>query len=134
MDNVETASALSQHSEASSCGSALSAEARAAASSAPVEEPMLELSGSEELDILGIEAGKCENSPPHSPAFEELLEVVTRAVEKLKIDWPPEMHEATKKSKPRCRDRGISPSPREYLAPMFIYIPIYWVPGRRAMG
>ena len=98
VDNVETASAPSQRSEASS-RSAQGMEARAAASSVPREEPMLELSGSEELDILGIEAGECERSPPHSPAYEELLEVVTRAVAKLNIDWPAEVQEATVKSK-----------------------------------
>ncbi|CAM4341551.1 unnamed protein product [Leuciscus chuanchicus] len=100
VDNAETASALSQHSEASSRSSAQGAEARAAASSAPVAGPMLELSGSEELESMSIDAGECENQISiHSPAFEELLEVVTRAVDKLKIDWPSEVQEATVKSK-----------------------------------
>jgi hypothetical protein len=31
-----------------------------------------------------------EGSPPLSPQYEELVEVVTRAVAKLDISWPPE--------------------------------------------
>ncbi|XDV52010.1 hypothetical protein PO909_020792 [Leuciscus waleckii] len=89
-DDVEMASALSQHSAASYIGPAHGSEARSAASSACNEDLMLELSGSEELDILSIEAGECEDSPPHSLAFKELLEVVTQAVAKLNIDWPAE--------------------------------------------
>ncbi|ROL53490.1 hypothetical protein DPX16_20029 [Anabarilius grahami] len=39
---------------------------------------------------LSVEAAETEDSPPQSPAFEELLEVVTRAVAKLNIEWPSE--------------------------------------------
>ncbi len=49
---------------------------------------MLTLSSSEEVDVLNIKAGETEDSPPHSPTFEELVEVLTRAVAKLNIDWP----------------------------------------------
>lgn len=52
------------------------------------ESLMLVLSSSEELDVLSIDAGDIEDSPPLSPAYEELLEVVTRAVNMLNIDWP----------------------------------------------
>lgn len=38
---------------------------------------MLRLSSSEELDILSINAGDIEDSPPLFPAYDELLEVVT---------------------------------------------------------
>ncbi len=56
-------------------------EARAAVSSAPIEAHTLQLSDSEELD-----AANARDSPPQSRAYEELVEVVTRAVEKLCID------------------------------------------------
>lgn len=47
------------------------------------------------IDILGIEAGGSEDSPPQ----EELLEVVIRAVARLSIGWPSEKQETFKKSK-----------------------------------
>lgn len=52
-------------------------EAHSAASSALSESPMLSLSSSKEVDILSNETGDFEDSPPLSPAYEELLEVVT---------------------------------------------------------
>ncbi|XP_056128064.1 polymeric immunoglobulin receptor-like [Rhinichthys klamathensis goyatoka] len=55
------------------------------------EDPMLQLSGSEESDNSSIEAGDVElDQPLHAPAQEELVEVLTRAVAKLRIDWPQE--------------------------------------------
>ncbi|KAL0147294.1 hypothetical protein M9458_057396 [Cirrhinus mrigala] len=48
---------------------------------------------SEEADIESVE------ETPQSEQYEELLEVVTRAVEKLKIDWPAESHSEPQKSK-----------------------------------
>lgn len=52
--------------------------------------PMFELSDSEKLDILSIEAGEiAESSPLHSPAHEELVEVLTHAA-KLNINCPQE--------------------------------------------
>ncbi|XP_051748176.1 ribonuclease inhibitor-like [Ctenopharyngodon idella] len=62
--------------------SPLVVEARTAVSSHQREAPALQLSSSEELDVVGVDAGD-EDSPSQSPAYEELLEVVTRAVEKL---------------------------------------------------
>lgn len=57
-------------------------EACSAVSSAPSEGSVLQLTSSEEVDVLSIKAREFEDSPPHSPAFEELLEVVTRTVAK----------------------------------------------------
>lgn len=48
---------------------------------------MLSVSGSEELDVLSIEASDLGDSPAYSPQCEELVEVVTRTVAKLNIDW-----------------------------------------------
>ncbi len=55
-------------------------EARAAGSSSPIEAHTLQLSDSEELDAAN--SRDTEDSPPQSRAYEELVEVVTRAVEK----------------------------------------------------
>ncbi len=45
----------------------------------------LHLASSEEVDTEGA-----RDPPPQSPQYEELLEGMTRAVAKLKIDWPAE--------------------------------------------
>ncbi len=62
---------------------------------------MFELSDSEELDVLGTEAGEiAENSPLHSPACEELVDVLSRAaVAKLNFNWPQEKQEVQMKSR-----------------------------------
>lgn len=57
---------------------------------------MLALSSSEEVDIVSIEAEDLEDSPPLSPAYEELVEFVTCVIAKLNIDWPAEKQEAGK--------------------------------------
>ncbi len=88
---LETAAAHSQSSSDSSDLPTPRAEARPAASSTREENPMFELSDSEELDVLSIEAGEfAESSPLHSHAHEELVDVLTRAVAKLNINWPQE--------------------------------------------
>lgn len=51
------------------------------------------------LGYLSIEPGEIEDSSPLSSAYEELLELITRAVAKLYIDWPAEKQEALRKSK-----------------------------------
>ncbi len=61
---LETAAAHSQSSSDSSDVLTPRAEARIAASSAREEDPMFELSDSEELDVLSIEAGKIAGSSP----------------------------------------------------------------------
>ncbi len=97
---LETAAAHSQSSSGSSDILTPRVEARIAASSAREEDPMFELSDSEELDVLSFEAGEIAGtSPPHSPAFEELVDVLSRAVAKLNINWPQEKQEVQVKSK-----------------------------------
>ncbi len=90
LGELETAAAHSQSSSDSSDHLTPRAEARIAASSAQEEDPMFELSDSEELlDVLSIEAGEiAESSPLHSHAHEELVDVLTPAVAKLNINWP----------------------------------------------
>lgn len=41
---------------------------------------MLYLSGSKELDVVSMDPGDVVDSPPHTPAYEELIEVITCAV------------------------------------------------------
>ncbi len=67
-------------------------EARAAVSSAPIEAQTLQLSDSEELYVVCVNARDTEDSPPQSCAYEELVEVVTRAV-----DWPAEKEDVRSK-------------------------------------
>ncbi|XDV15099.1 hypothetical protein PO909_015239 [Leuciscus waleckii] len=99
-DENETATALSHSSSEDPEVPAHGAEARAAASSARDQGPMLELSASEEVDVLSIEADDHErNSPVHGNAYEELIEVVTRAVARLNIRWPQDEQGTQVKSK-----------------------------------
>ncbi len=56
-------------------------EACAVVSSTPIEAQTLQLSDSEELDVVSVNARDTEDSPPQSRAYEELVEVVTRAVD-----------------------------------------------------
>lgn len=58
-------------------------ETRAVVSSPQSESLMLQLSSSEELDVLSTDAGKVEDLPPHSPAYKELVEFITHAMAKL---------------------------------------------------
>lgn len=61
VENVEMTLAHSQLSETSSDAPTQGSEVRFAASSALGEDPMLEMSGSEELDILSVKAGEIED-------------------------------------------------------------------------
>ncbi len=74
-------------------------EARAAVSSTPILTQTLQLSDSEELDVASANARDTEDSPPQSRAYEELVEVVTRAVERLIIDWPAERDDVRSEGK-----------------------------------
>lgn len=94
----DTASAPSQPSSASSSAHTRDPETRSEASSAQSERLMLGFSSSEELDVLSIEEGDLGDSPAQSPQYEELLEVVTRAMARLNIEWPAERQEALRKS------------------------------------
>ncbi len=94
---VETGTALSLPSPDRFSASYQGWEARAAVSSAPIEAHTLQLSDSEELDAAN--ARDTEDSPPQSRAYEELVEVVMRAVEKLNIDWPAEREDVRSRGK-----------------------------------
>ncbi len=60
-----------------------------------------------------------EDSPPQSPQYEELLEVVTRAVAKLDIDWPAEKKSEPQKSRLDERFLRARPPPPHRSLPFF---------------
>ncbi len=117
---VETGTALSLPSPDRSSASSQGWKARAAVSSTPIEAQTLQLSDSEELDVVSANARDTEDLPPQSRAYEELVEVVTRAIEKLSIDWPAEREDVRSKGKlderflpshaqPQCRGLPFFP-------------------------
>lgn len=57
------------------------------------------MSSSKESDVMSLEQDETGDPSPQSIQYEELLEVVVRAVEKLKIDWPDERQEDHLESK-----------------------------------
>ncbi|CAM4576079.1 unnamed protein product [Leuciscus chuanchicus] len=116
--DVETGSALSQPPSNRSSASHQGVEARVAVSSPPMEAPILQLSSSEELDIVSIDA-ESEDSPPQSHAFEELLDVITRAVERLFIEWPEDRQGARSKSKLDERFLPSRAQPQRRSLPFF---------------
>ncbi|ROI15732.1 hypothetical protein DPX16_20270 [Anabarilius grahami] len=99
-EGLETGPALSLPSPVASASVSIRRqEARVAVSSAPVDTVTLMASSSEELDVVSVATGESEDPPLQSPASEELMEVLSRAVAKLNIDWPAEKQEQTVRSK-----------------------------------
>lgn len=81
------------------------------------EAAVLHISSSEELDIESIDTGEAEDSLPHSSAYEEQVEVVSRVVARLNIDWPAEKQDVRRKSKldDRCLPSQAQPPHRGLL-------------------
>ncbi|KAI2649255.1 Transposon Ty3-G Gag-Pol polyprotein [Labeo rohita] len=73
------------------------------------------LSSSEEVDLESA----IEEPLPQSLQYEELLEVVTRAVDKLKIDWPAEVKATPQRSKLDERFLRSKPPPPMRSLPFF---------------
>ncbi|KAI2646175.1 Transposon Ty3-G Gag-Pol polyprotein [Labeo rohita] len=115
LEGMETGDPLSpslpDRSDARSEGS----EARTAATSSQGTGSSLHLSSSEEGNLESA----VEEPLPQSPQYEELLEVVTRAVEKLNIDWPAEKKAAPQKSKLDERFLRSKPPPPTRSLPFF---------------
>ena len=116
--DVETGSALSQPLSDRSSASHQGVEARVAVSSPPMEAPVLQLSSSEELDVVSVEA-EPEDSPPQSHAFEELLDVITRAVDRLSIEWSEDRQDVRSKSKLDERFLPSRAQPQRRSLPFF---------------
>ncbi len=113
----------------------------------PIKAQTLQLSDSEELDVASANAIYTEDSPPQSHAYEELVEVLTRAVERLNIDWPAEREGVRSKSRldehvlpsrtqpqpqrqglpffPRCGDHGRNQFLIEFIVHKHHTIPLY---------
>lgn len=68
-EGFEMGPALSLQSPAGSSAFPWDLEAHVVVSSIPGEAPVLQLSGSEELDIVSMDPGDVEDSPPHTPAY-----------------------------------------------------------------
>ncbi|KAI2662377.1 Transposon Ty3-G Gag-Pol polyprotein [Labeo rohita] len=75
----------------------------------------LPISSSEEVDVVSVD----EAAAPQFPQYEELLEVVTRAVAKLSIDWPAEPLVEPQKSKLDERFLRSRPPPARRSLPFF---------------
>lgn len=83
MEGIKTGPAFSLPSPAGSSALSLGLEVCTVASSTWGVSLVLQLSSSEEVDVLSIKAGEIEDLPLLSPVYEELVEVVTCAVSKL---------------------------------------------------
>ncbi len=114
---VEMGTALSLPSPDRFSASYQGWEAHAAVSSTPIEAHTLQLSDSEELDAAN--ARDTEDLPPQSCAYEKLVEVVTRAVEKLCIDWPAEREDVRLRGKLDKRFLPSSAQPQRWGLPFF---------------
>ncbi len=99
-EGMETGGSLSLSSPVRSIAHSLGSEARSAVSSPQRAGSALHLSPSEEEDVEST-----DYSPIQSPQYEELLEVVTRAVAKLNIDWP--TYNQTEKQRNKLDERFL---------------------------
>ena len=116
VEGMETGQSLSPSTSARSGTQSLESEARSAVPSTQGEGSTLRLSSSEEeVDVESLD----RDSPPHSPQYEELLEVVTRAVAKLNIDWPTEKAAEPQRSKLDERFLRASQPPPSRGLPFF---------------
>ena len=122
--DVETGSALSQPSPAGSSASLPALEARTeAATFARVEAhdvQELRLSSSEELDVESFASEETgDSSRQHTSGDHELMNVLSRAVEKLSIEWPADRQESIYKSKLDDRFLSAPPQPSRRCLPFF---------------
>ncbi|KAL0159530.1 hypothetical protein M9458_043255, partial [Cirrhinus mrigala] len=111
LEGMETGDPLSPSSPSRSVARSVGSEARSAATSSQGTGSSLLVSSSGEGDLENV-----TESLPQSPQYEELLEVVTRAVAKLNISWPAEEVAAPQRSKLDERFlRSKNPPPRRSL-------------------
>ncbi|KAI2668278.1 putative uridine nucleosidase 2 [Labeo rohita] len=115
VEGMETGDPLSPASPTKSAARPSGSEARAAVSSPRGSASTLPISSSEEVDVVSLE----EAAAPQFPQYEELLEVVTRAVAKLSIDWPAEPLVEPQKSKLDERFLRSRPPPARRSLPFF---------------
>ncbi|KAI2665226.1 Exocyst complex protein exo70 [Labeo rohita] len=118
LEEMETGEPLSPSSPARSTDRSVGSEARSAATSPHGTGSSIHLSSSEEVDVKS----PVEEPFPQSLQYEELLEVVTRTVSNLNIDWPAEEKAEPQRSKlderllrsniVRLGERGYKAMPR----------------------
>ncbi|KAL0176947.1 hypothetical protein M9458_029277, partial [Cirrhinus mrigala] len=112
LEGMETGDPLSPSSPSRSAARSVGSEARSAATSSQGAGSSLLLSSSGEGDLEDLKTEPL----PLSPQYEELLEVVTRAVAKLNISWPAEEESTPQRSKLDERFlRNKNPPPRRSL-------------------
>ncbi|KAL0195548.1 hypothetical protein M9458_009120, partial [Cirrhinus mrigala] len=112
LEGMETGDPLSPSSPSRSAAHSVGSEARSAATSSQGAGSSLLLSSSGEGDLEDVKTEPL----PLSPQYEELLEVVTRAVAKLNISWPAEEESTPQRSKLDERFlRNKNPPPRRSL-------------------
>ncbi|KAL0173082.1 hypothetical protein M9458_033393, partial [Cirrhinus mrigala] len=112
---METGDPLSPSLPGRSDARSEGSEARTAATSSQGAGSSLLLSSSEDVDLESA----IEEPLPQSLQYEELLEVVTRAVDKLKIDWPAEVKATPQRSKLDERFLRSKPPPPMRSLPFF---------------
>ncbi|KAI2646369.1 Transposon Ty3-G Gag-Pol polyprotein [Labeo rohita] len=115
VEGMETGDPLSSASPTRSAARPSGSEARTAVSSPRGSASTLAISSSEEVDVVSVD----EAAAPQFPQYEELLEVVTRAVAKLSIDWPAEPLVEPQKSKLDERFLRSRPPPARRSLPFF---------------
>ncbi len=133
-ESLETGMSFSPSSPARSSAQSVGSEAcSVTVSSTPRESTALVSSSSEEEGSASVEQNEAVGLPPQSVSFEELLEVVTRAVAKSKIEWPGDKeHQEHPKSKlDECSLRSRSLPPHRGLPFSLIYIRNYLYLGIR---
>ncbi len=111
---LETSMSFSPSSPARSNAQSVGLEASSeTVSSTPRESTALVSTSFEEEGSASIERDEAVGLPPQSVSFEEQLEVVTRAVEKLNIEWPADKerqeHPKSKVDKRLLRSRSPPP-------------------------
>ncbi len=111
---LETGMSFSPSSPARSSAQLVGSEARSVTVSSTLRESTaLVSSSSEEEGSASVERNEAVGLPPQSVSFEELLEVVTRAVAKSKIEWPGDKehqeHPKSKLDERSLRSRSLPP-------------------------
>ncbi|KAI2653767.1 Transposon Ty3-G Gag-Pol polyprotein [Labeo rohita] len=115
LEGMETGDPLSPSLPGRSDARSEGSEARTAATSSQGAGSSLLLSSSEEVDLESA----IEEPLPQSLQYEELLEVVTRAVDKLNIDWPAKVKATPQRSKLDERFLRSKPPPPMRSLPFF---------------
>ncbi|KAL0201683.1 hypothetical protein M9458_004870, partial [Cirrhinus mrigala] len=115
LEGMETGDPLSPSLPGRSDARSEGSEARTAATSSQGAGSSLLLSSSEDVDLESA----IEEPLPQSLQYEELLEVATRAVDKLKIDWPAEVKATPQRSKLDERFLRSKPPPPMRSLPFF---------------